>query len=396
MYYAGEIAKIMNINFSILESELRQLKNFEENSKSAEQGYNEEKRTLNITAPQNKIKYTMTGSEAFALGALSSGIDFYYSYPMTPATRLSVELSKIQGKHILIESESEIEAVNMAIGSAITGAKSMTGTSGGGFDLMTEGLSLAGKAGIPIILYLAQRHGTSTGVPTATGQGDLNVALHGGHGEFSRILIAPGDAKESIEKTTELFCLTQKHKVPGIILTDKHLVESLYSFSETPKITPSENSIKWPSRFTSYESDENETATENPEEIKKSAEKRIKKAEKLSEEIDNIESYKIYGNPRSKNIILSFGSVKGAILDAIKNLDVKFIHIIYIEPFSRKIKEELKNAEKVIVIENNSTSPFSEIITKKTGMIVHTKILKYNGQPFLSDELSTQIKEAIK
>ena len=96
MYYAGEIAKIMNINFSILESELRQLKNFEENSKSAEQGYNEEKRTLNITAPQNKIKYTMTGSEAFALGALSSGIDFYYSYPMTPAKRLSVELSKIQ------------------------------------------------------------------------------------------------------------------------------------------------------------------------------------------------------------------------------------------------------------------------------------------------------------
>ncbi len=395
MYYAGCVFKLLGLEFGVLEKSLVELKNYEKNLEFARQGYNEEKRIMKLPETKNNVCFLMSGSEGFAEGAISAGLEFYYGYPMTPATKLFAELSKNK-KAITIESESEIAAVNSAIGSAITGAKSMVGTSGGGFDLMTEGLSLAGKAGIPIILYLAQRHGSSTGVPTATGQGDLNAARHSGHGEFPRIIIAPGDAKEATKKTGEMFYLTQKYSVPGILIGDKHLAESIYSFSEKPKIIKSESSIKWPKRFTSYESDENEIATESPEEIKKAGEKRIKKQEAIADEIKNFETYKIYGKTTSKNLIVGWGSTKGAIIDAMKDIDCKFLQVIYLEPFDNGIKKELEKAKNIIAIENNSTSQLSELIAEKTGLIIKNKILKYDGRQFLADELAQEIKRLIR
>lgn len=395
MYYAGCVFKLLGLEFEVLEKSLVELKNYEENLEFARQGYGEEKREIKLPETKNNVCFLMSGSEGFAEGAISAGLEFYYGYPMTPATKLFAELSKNK-KVITIESESEIAAVNSCIGSAITGAKSMAGTSGGGFDLMTEGLSLAGKAGIPIILYLAQRHGASTGVPTATGQGDLNVARHSGHGEFPRIIIAPGDAKEAIEKTCEMFYLTQKYQMPGILIGDKHLAESIYSFSEKPKIMKSESSIKWPVRFTSYESDREGSATENPEEIKKAAEERIKKQEIIGDEIENFEPYKMHGKTDSENLIVGWGSTKGAIIDAMKDIDCKFLQVIYLEPLSKKIKKELEKAKNIIAIENNSTSQLSELIAEKTGMIITKKILKYDGRQFLADELAQEIKRLIR
>ena len=393
-YYLGALFKILNIEENILEESLKELKNYEENLKIAKQGFQEETRTLNLPKMDNQLTI-LSGSQGFAQGAIQAGLEFYYAYPMTPSTKMLAELSKQKGTHKVTESESEIAAINQAIGSAITGAKSMVGTSGGGFDLMTEGLSLAGGSGIPLVIYLAQRHGPATGVPTYTQQGDLAAARHGGHGEFPRILIAPGDAKETIEKTTEIFYLTQKYQTPGILLTDKHQTESIYSFSEEPKITESPKTIQWPIRFTSYESTDPEVATENPEEIKQAVEKRIKKQNDLNEEIENLETHKIYGDKDSKNTIIAWGSTKGAIIDAIKKLDCKFIQILYLEPFSKKIKQEIEGTN-IIVIENNATSPLSNLISEKTGIQIQNRILRYDGMPFLSDELSEQIKEKLE
>ena len=399
-FYAGKIFKILNLDFKFLDKEFMQLKNYEQNIKSAKQGYDSENNSFSfISKEKEKISF-LSGNEAIAEGAIKSGLDFYYAYPMTPATGVLTELSRREKneKYTTVELEGEISCINAAIGSAVVGAKSMAGSSGGGFDLMTESLSLSGMAEIPLVFYLSQRPGPSTGLATYTSQGDLNMALHSGHGEFVRIVIAPGEAKEAIEKTSEIFYFTQKYKIPGILISDKHLVESYHSFLGEPRITFSGKSIKWPSRFNSYESDENKIATEDPEIIKRNVNSRIEKVKKIREEIENFEPYKIFGNPESKNLIVSWGSTKGAIIDSISGKDCKFLQIIYLEPFSNAAINEIKKATNLIVIENNSTSPLSSLITEKSGVIVkdENKILKFDGRPFLSDEISEEIQRRLK
>src|SRR3989339_139871 len=380
IFYAGCIFKILGIDFSILDEELKKIGNYEKNLQNASEGYNSQQSSLPISTKENKITI-MNGNEAISEGAIQSGIEFYYSYPMTPATGVLTELSQRQknGKHVTLELDGEISCVNAAIGSSLVGAKTMVGTSGGGFDLMTESLSLAGMAEIPLVMYLSQRPGPSTGLATYTAQGDLNMALHSGHGEFVRIVIAPGDAKEAIEKTSEIFHFTQKYSIPGILMSDKHLVESYFSFMGEPKITLSEKTVKWPRRYNSYESDENRIATENPELVKKNVESRIEKAKKLAEEIENFQPFKIYGNKESNNLIIGWGSTKGAILDAIKGKDCKFLQVIYLMPLSKLINGEIRKAKNVMIVENNSTSPLSSLIAEKTGFIIEdkNKILRY-------------------
>jgi len=398
---AGGAFKLLGIDLSILDSELKKLHNYNENFNEAKKGYENEKRFLNLPKlKKNENINLISGSKGVALGAVESGLDFYYAYPMTPATGLLFELSKTgeKNKYVTIQLESEIAVVNAAIGSAITGAKSMIGTSGGGFDLMTEALSLAGGIQAPLVMYLAQRPGPSTGVPTYTAQADLNMARHAGHGEFLRVVAAPGDPNEAAEKTSELFCLTQKYQIPGILLSDKHLADSFYSLIEKPNLIKSEKSIKWPNRVTSYEADENKIANTDPENIINSVDKRHEKYKKLCDEIEKLTPYKIYGKRDSKNIILGWGSTKGAIIDSIEGLDCKYFQIIYLEPISNKIKFELEKAKNIIIVENNKTSMLSSLITEKTGVLIkeENKILKYDGRPFYFEFLQKEIKKRLK
>jgi 2-oxoglutarate ferredoxin oxidoreductase subunit alpha len=243
---------------------------------------------------------------------------------------------------------------------------------------------------------LATRPGPSTGVATYTSQGDLQLARHSGHGEFFRLVVAPGNPVEAEELTSQCFYFSQKYKIPAIILTDKHLAESFYTLSEQAKITKSEKSTEL-TRYNSYEHAQTGEATENAEVIKKSFEKRMKKTKEIEKEAEKFEQYKIYGKKESKNLILGWGSTKGAILDAIKDLYCKFIQILYIEPFSEKIKLELEKAKNIIVVENNATSPLSDLIAEKTGIFIEekNKILRYDGRPFLSDELNGEIQKRI-
>ena len=203
---------------------------FPESIAAAEKGYNSEKEKFNLKKLPAKISIT-SGSKAISEGAINSNIDLYIAYPMTPATGVLHELAGQQEKHrhMVFQAENEIAVVNSALGASFAGARTMVGTSGGGFDLMSEALSLQGQSEIPLVVYLASRPGPGTGVPTYTSQGDLDIALRAGHGEFPRIVIAPGDPTETIEKTNEAFYLAEKFNTLSIVLSDKHLAESEFS-----------------------------------------------------------------------------------------------------------------------------------------------------------------------
>ncbi len=390
MYFAGRLFKILGLDFKNLELELKNLKNFEENIKEARKGWQEEKNKINLKF-KNRPEKLESGSKAIASGAIASGLDVYYAYPMTPATPIMFELAPLQDKHnfLVLELESEIAVMNSALGTAITGAKAMIGTSGGGFDLMTEALSMTGQAEIPIVCYLASRPGPSTGVATYTGQGDLNLSLYSGHGEFSRIVLAPGDPTEARELTSQAFYFSQKFKIPTILLGDKHLAESVYTLDREAKITKSEKSTQL-KRYNSYEHTETGEATEDAEIITRNVERRLKKAQAIAKEASKFEQYKIYGNKNSKKAIVSYGSTKGAILDALPD-DFKFIQILYLEPFPEI--PGLNKAEKVILVENSATGMLADLIRQKTGIKIDKKILRYDGRPFFADELRKKIQE---
>ncbi len=398
MYFAGQLFKLLGLDFKFLSRKLKELRNFEENLREAKRGYSDEKRKIELSKQKINDLYLMNGSHGISEGAIKSGLDVYYAYPMTPATPVLNVLASKQhiNNFFVFEPEGEIAVINMAIGSAITGAKSMIGTSGGGFDLMTEALSEIGQAEVPLVIYLATRPGPSTGVPTYTSQGDLKVARHAGHGEFSRVVMTPGDPKECQELTNQCFYFSQKYKIPCIILSDKHLAESFYTLSKEAEITSSEKSAGL-KRYNSYEHTASGEATEDAAIIKKNFERRMKKAREIENEAKKFVQYRVYGNKNSENLVVGWGSTKGAILDALPE-NCKFLQVLYLEPFSAKICDELKKAKNIIIIENNSTAQLSDLIAEKCLIKIkdENKILRYDGRPFLSDELKKEISRLVR
>jgi 2-oxoglutarate ferredoxin oxidoreductase subunit alpha len=255
---------------------------------------------------------------------------------------------------------------------------------------------MSGVAEIPIVVYLSQRPGPGTGVATYTSQGDLNMALNFGHGEFPRTVAAPGDPKEAQEITNEAFYLSQKFKIPSIILGDKHLAESYYTLEEESSIIKIDNTTQL-TRYNSYEKDSFGSATEDPQIIKSNIEKRLKKAQQIKKELEKLPRFSVYGETNSKNIIVSWGSTKGAIIDAIKDLDVEFLNIKYLEPFSDGIKVNLLK-KNIILVENSPTGQLAGVISKNTGIFIEdkNKILRYDGRPFFADELKKEIEKRLK
>ena len=339
MYYAGRIFKLLCIEFKVLDEMLKELeKRYDENIKEAKQGYKDETKNVCKILPKKEKIYFMDGNDGIADGAISSGLDVYMAYPMTPSTSVLNKLAEMQVKdpknnYKVVELENELAIANAGAGCAATGAKTMVGSSGGGIDLMGEALSMTGIAEIPLVFFLAQRPGPGTGVPTYNSQGDLNMARHAGHGEFQRMVLAPGNPKDAFELTNQAFYFSQKYKIPSIIISDKHLGESFYSMDEKGKTVPVEKSTIF-GRYNSYEKDnKNFSATEDAGIIKGNFERRMKKIPLIVKDSKNFSRYEIYGDKNSKNVVVSWGSTKGAIIDAIKDLKCKFIQIKYIEPF---------------------------------------------------------------
>jgi 2-oxoglutarate/2-oxoacid ferredoxin oxidoreductase subunit alpha len=404
---SGALIKILGIDKEVLIEEVkRALKNSEDAVKAAEQGYDSQESKFDLKKLNNNIKI-MTGSRAVSKGAIDSGIDLYIAYPMTPATGVMHDLAskQVENNLMVFQPENEIAVVNAGLGASFTGAKTMIGSSGGGFDLMTEGLSLQGISEIPLVVYLASRPGPGTGVPTYSTQCDLDIALRGGHGEFPRIVIAPGDPIESIEKTNEAFYLAEKFNTLSIVLSDKHLAESEFSSDRKPnKLIPVKVKRKTPGetiiKRSSYEHDSEWNTTESAELTKLNSEARIEKYNQIKEDCKNFQMIKIYGNPKAKNLIIGWGSTKTVILDAIDSIDesiknskgdYKFLQVLYMKPISNEIKQHIKQAEKTILIENNLTGQLGRLIREKTGISIKNRILKYDSRPFRSDELKEEI-----
>ena len=391
---------------------------------SIREGYNCVEQKIELDKPDGEPKYFITGNEAISMGAIVSGIDMYIAYPITPATPvLHILASKqIDYDHMVIQPENEIAVACSALGASYAGANTMIGTSGAGFSLMAEALSLQGISEVPLVVYLSQRTGPATGVPTYNSQGDLKFAVNVGHGEFIHVVVAPGDAKECFYRTIEAFHLASKYRVLVIILGDKHVGESNYSFDdfEEPKIKPSrcitepcndyksylitEDGVSPRSvpgqnavvRATSYEHNEYGYTTEESEEVIKMNDKRFKKLEKLKEEINTL--VPVYLQGEGKKLIIGWGSTKGAIVDALKDLpDFRFLQVSYISPFpAEKVKREIENSNEVVLIENNATGLLGDIIAEQTGKIINKKILKYDGRPFTPGEIVERVNEAIK
>lgn len=419
----GSVAKIFGIDFNVLESVLK--REFGENKleiEAARRGYELTEKKINLAPAVKKEKYFLTGNEAIALGALAAGLDTYIAYPMTPATPVLHFLAKRKDKYNLnvLQLENEIAVVNAALGASYAGATVMVGTSGGGFALMSEALSLQGMSEVPLVVYLAQRTAPSTGVPTYTTQGDLKFALNAGHGEFPRVVIAPGDAKEAFYRTIEAFYLAYKYRVLSIILGDKHLGESTYTFEdlEEPKVKPQKFIVENPEkdyksykltdngvspravpgqgvvvRATSYEHNEYGNTTEDPYWIKLMNEKRWKKFDAIKKEVEKLGPVKVYG--KGDNLLIGWGSTKGAILDALKTLpDYRFMQIVYLSPFpAKQVKEEIEKSKNVILVENNVTGLLGDVIVEQTGIKIDKKILKYDARPFSAEEIVEAVKK---
>ena len=405
MAMAGALCKILCLDKKFLIEEIEEHFPVKEAVKAGEIGYDKVEKRFNCSKISNKIEI-LSGNEGISKGFVNSKGDLYFSYPMTPATDVLHILGLSQdGKHRVFQPENEIAVVNMALGASYTGKKVMVGTSGGGFDLMTEALSFQGMSEIPLVVYLASRPGPGTGVPTYTSQADLDVALRAGHGEFPRIVIAPGDPIECAEKTNEAFYLAEKFNTLSIILSDKHLAESEFSSDRKEnKILKININRELPGqkivRANGYEHDEKGHTIEDAEIVKKMAEKRLEKYEKIKKEVKRFEMVKIYGNKNAENLVVSWGSNKTVILDALDSIDKsietgkgnwKFLQVLYLKPLSDEIKNEIEKAKKVVIVENNLTGQLGRLIREKTGIKIESRILKYDSRPFYCDELKNEL-----
>jgi 2-oxoglutarate ferredoxin oxidoreductase subunit alpha len=396
------------------------------------------------TKPAAPDMIIVQGNQSSALGKMVAGCRFQTYYPITPASDDSefLEANEIldldsgkKGSTVVIQTEDEIAAITMAIGSALTGVRTATATSGPGFSLMAEALGWAGMNEVPVVISLYQRAGPSTGLPTRHEQGDLNFAINAGHGEFPRIVLASGDIEESFYDTIKAFNFADRYQMPVIHMLDKAIANSLitcrnfnvnkvaidrgvrvkqiteedkgaagnylrFKLSNNP-ISPmvvlgTKNAIFWNS---GDEHTEEGHITEDPEMRVKMMDKRMTKMDIAINEIPDEDKAVAYGS--GDIVIISWGSTKGVILDAVDKLaaegmKVKFVQIRLMHPFpSELVKSMLKDAKTMVDIEMNYSGQLSSLVRQHTGLEAHYHIIKYNGRPMSLEEVYNGVKRII-
>lgn len=412
-------AKTFGIDFDNLEGVLRKeiKKEVEKNIRVAYIAYhNNGEKIREINKIEREPLPLLSGNEAVALGAIDAGLECYFAYPMTPSTSILGLLATVDGVKTF-QPENEIAVINAAIGSAYAGRRTMVGTSGGGYALMTEGISLAAQSETPVVVAMSQRMSPATGVPTYQGQGDLLFVLNSGHGDMMRFVVAPGDAEEAYFWGGKTLNIAWKYQLPTIILLDKELSENRYEVEQKEKVkkedvllsTKKDNYLRYdgedisPLLFpgeegavvkgTGYEHTKKGIATEDAKEIKKMQEKRIKKYNKLQREVEEMSGVKSY--KKGDVAVIFWGSTKGVVIEATKDIKVKLIQPIILQPFpTESIKKEVAGIKKVICVETNSTGQLSSVL-KGQGIVVDETILKYDGRPFTVEEVREEIKKRL-
>ena len=372
---------------------------------------------------QNEI--IIDGVEALAMGAIAGGCNFVPFYPMSPSTGVATFLAQHSKEFGIVveQAEDEISAMNMVIGAWYAGARAMASTSGGGFALMVEGLSLAGMFESPAVIHLGQRPGPATGLPTRTEQGDLLFALYAGHGEFPRAIFAPGTIEDAFYLTQNAFNLADKYQIPVFILTDQYLLESHYNI---PSLDPSrvkleKHIVETKEGYKRYqlteagisprgipgfgkgqvvldsdEHDEEGHITENLELRTQMVQKRMRKLEQVKGETLPPE---LIGSPNYKILIIGWGSNYHVIKEAIERLgrkDVAFLYFKQVYPLHPESDVYLKKAKHRVIVENNAASQLGSLIRLETGYAMDHKILKYNGAPFSIEELAENLHGVLR
>jgi 2-oxoglutarate ferredoxin oxidoreductase subunit alpha len=364
------------------------------------------------------------GNEAIALGAARAGLKLYVAYPMTPSSSILHFLAAHEEELGLVtyHPENEIASVIAAVGGAYAGARTMAGSAGGGFALMVEGVSLCGQSEAPVVFAVSQRPGPSTGVPTYTTQGDLAFVLSAGHGEFLRLVVAPGDPDEAFLLTGLAMNTAWKYQIPTFVLTDKNLSESTFSFASRGDEVTREEGLAWdgkgeykrylktpdgvsPLAFpgtkdivvkgTSYEHDEAGITVEDPEGISSMQDKRMAKRAALLEELEAMDTVKVYGDKKANTALLTWGSTKGACIEVAESLGLKVIQPTVLEPFPvASMQKALEGVETLIGVENNVTAQLAGLV-RYHGVNVDKTILQYDGRPFSVDGLLKRVEEVI-
>ncbi|MEB3245702.1 MAG: 2-oxoacid:acceptor oxidoreductase subunit alpha [Vampirovibrionales bacterium] len=395
--------------------------------------------------PEKNSRLVMNGAAACGLGKLKAGCRMQTYYSITPSVDECIFLENHpEFGALVVQLEDELAAVNMVNGSALTGMRASTATSGPGLSLMSEGIGWAGINEVPSVVFNYQRGGPSTGLPTRSEQAELLFAIHAGHGEFPRIVMAPGDQHECFEDGFYSFNYAERYQTPVIVLVDKALAnctQTIDRFDEESLVIDRGDIVKpdfeWPGenatpedalkaiakfkRFAEAESgisprvlpgtigklfwmtgdehDEYGHISEEPENRIMMHEKRFRKLDAALKGIPQDHQYKLIGPETADVTLVAWGSTKGAIEDALKVLEAKgikanFLHIRLMHPFpTEAVTKILSRAKTIINIESNFTAQLAQLIKLRTGIDIPHVVLKYTGRPVSETEVVDAVLE---
>jgi len=399
--------------------------------KCAKLGYERTETFKTIELPKNKPKTAfMDGNYALALGAIHAGVRAYYAYPMSPSTHLLTHMANHAKEfgYVVKQAEDEITVANLALGSMHAGTRALCATSGGGFDLMTETVSLSGTIETPFVCCLFQRPGPATGLPTWTAQGDLNLAMHGGHGEFARMVIAASDPTDHFELIQHALNFAEEFQMPVILLSDKVSAEQYVSVpplqqntipikrglvakqdleklknTDRFEVTESGLSKRWlPGETEAYyfaNGDEHDSEGILDEE-ETAGDMYAKRIRKLDFAANSVPEPKIYGENKNADIsFVGWGSTKGPLLDAINDakangLRVNYLHYSFVSPLKTDtLNQFFADNKNVHLAEGNYTGQLGNLIEQQTQNRFKGRMLKWNGRPFFTEDLDKYIKE---
>lgn len=424
----GAILKLFGVTLDYSRDVLAKFMNREYldvNLKAVAIGYERVERQYIHEGGADSGRMLLSGNQALALGAMTAGLKFYSAYPMSPSTSIMEYLAgkMTEAGFVVEQAEDEIAAVNMAIGAAFAGARAMTGTSGGGFSLMVEGLGLSGMAEIPLVVVDVQRPGPTTGLPTRTEQSDLKFVISASQGEFPRMVIAVRSHADAFYQTIRAFNIAEKYQIPVIILSDQYLADSSatvamfdsggtspchaanipaegeylrYRFTEdgiSPRLIP--GTARGFVTADSDEHDERGWIIESAEQRVRMMDKRLRKLQKLELELQEPE---FIGSESYDTLLLGWGSTYGPVKEAITLLNrqsaTQYAALIFGDIYPLPVKRLLEKAQKakqLINIEQNATGQLADLIRAKTGIACTASILKYDGRQISGEQIVEQV-----
>jgi 2-oxoglutarate ferredoxin oxidoreductase subunit alpha len=426
------------------------------NVKCIEEGFfffEEKKREVlaELPPPEVKVKddLLLTGSEAMGLGAIHAGVRLFAGYPMTPASPLLSFIADLENQtHAVVkQAEDEITAAQIVSGAMFAGTRALTATSGGGFDLMSETLSLNAMIENPTVFVLAQRPGPSTGLPTWTSQDCLLQAVHGAHGEFAHCVLAVSNSQDAFDLMPVAFNLAERYQISVIVLTEKQIAEALYTqapydlekacidrgrlITDPMSLTAlkpydrycpeAEGGIspRWlPGSLASTycaqgdEHDSQGAVDESEENRRGQTLKRLRKCDLLKAHLSEPDLVVTIGSQTRTGefdfgqelemLLVSWGSSSDVIRDVLcsdelSQRKIASLHYTYLWPLrTDRIEKLARQAARVVLVEQSYRGQLGMLIRMECGLNITEKILKFDGRPFFYDELLTLLCEKME